>query len=366
MNKLPIYLYSNLFEVLLDLDQNRGIYNIMYQRKLRIQKGFKDSIQFQFKNSDQKPIHLTTATNYWFDMIDSLGRELVLTKPLTILDDTVVYAVSTDQPATGNTLQFGDLTGISIGQTVSGFGIPVNTIVVGASSGTVTLNNATTYPVTSATSVTFNTLALRGLATVVFNPDDTINLTAASYTCLVKQDNGDGTFSPAYSNTYYGITGEVEVLENGFPIGFPVQTVSQQQLERGQEYNRDPNNMGYIFFSGWLRPYPSAMTISTPQTASFSLDGFAGTITVQGTLDNNPSGAGTANAQAFTITSYTSTLPTTGNIQLSWSTNLTAVRFVVMPNADGFGTNYYPTGNPIGSNTNKFPNGFIDKIQYFS
>jgi hypothetical protein len=37
-----------------------------------------------------------------------------------------------------------------------------------------------------------------------------------------------------------------------------------------------------------------------------------------------------------------------------------------MPASDGFGINYYPTGNPIGSNINKFPNGFVDNIQYFS
>ncbi len=31
-----------------------------------------------------------------------------------------------------------------------------------------------------------------------------------------------------------------------------------------------------------------------------------------------------------------------------------------------FGNNYYPSGFPIGSNLNKFPNGFLDQIQFFS
>ncbi len=299
MNKLPVYLYSNKLDVILDLDQNRGIHTIMYQRKLKIQKGFKDSIQIQFKNSDQKPVSISTSTNYWFDMIDSSGRQLVLTKQLTVLDDSV-------------------------------------------------------------------TTSTRGTCLASFDPVDTINLTAASYKFLIKQDNGDGTFTPAYSNTYYGITGEVEVVEDGFAIGFPVQTVSSKQLEQGQEYNRDPAHMGYFFYSGWYRPWPNAMTVVTPQSCTIALNNFKGTITVQGSLDNNPSPAGSANAQSFVIASAASVTPTTGNIQLSWNTNLTAVRFVIQPDADGFGSNYYPTGNPIGSNLNKFPSGFIDQIQYFS
>ena len=299
MNKLPVYLYSNKLDVILDLDQNRGIHTNMYQRKLKIQKGFKDSIQIQFKNSDQKPVAISTGTNYWFDMIDSSGRQLVLTKQLTVLDDGV-------------------------------------------------------------------TTSTRGLSLASFDPIDTINVTAASYKFLVKKDNGDGTFTPAYSNTYYGITGEVEVVEDGFAIGFPVQVVGEKQLEQGQEYNRDPNIMAYSFYSGWYRPWPNAMTTITPQSCTIALNNFAGTIMVEGSLDNNPSSAGSANAQSFVVASAVSTHPTTGNIQLSWNTNLTAVRFVVQPDSDGFSNNYYPTGFPVGSNLNKFPNGFVDQIQYIS
>ena len=271
----------------------------MYQRKLKIQKGFKDSIQIQFKNSDQKPVPLSTSTNYWFDMIDSVGRQRVLTKQLTLIDDQV-------------------------------------------------------------------TTSTRGLSLATFDPIDTMNLSAGSYRFLVKKDNGDGTFTPAYANTYYEITGEVEIVEDGFALGFPVQVINSKQLEQGQEYNRDPMNMGYIFFTGWYRPFPSAMTISTPQSAMFSLNNFVGTISIEGTLANSPSPQGSANAQAFEIATYAATSPTTGNIQLSWNTSITAIRFKVKPVNNAFGVDYYPTGNPIGSNINKFPSGFIDQIQYFS
>jgi hypothetical protein len=299
MSKLPVYLYPNVFNVILDLDNNRSINNIMYQRKLTLQKGFKDSVQIQFKNSDQKPIPISTTTNYIMDVIDNQGRELVLTKSLVVLDD-------------------------------------------GA------------------------TLNLRGLAQITFDPIDTLNLTAASYKFIIKQDNGDGTFTPAYSNTYYGITGEIEIVEDGFPIGFPVQTANDKQLITLAQYNRDPQHMGYMFFSPWFFPFPSAMTTPTPQSAVIALNNFAGVITVEGTLDNNVSNSGNANVQASTLTTYTSTSPTIGNVQLTWTGSYTAIRFTVFPDKDGFGCNYYPTGNPIGSLTNKFPNGFVDKIQYIS
>lgn len=282
----------------MDLDQNKGIHKIMYQRKLKIQKGFKDSIQIQFKNSDQKPVSVSTGT-YYFDMIDSSGRQLVLSKPLTIVDDAI-------------------------------------------------------------------TTSTKGMAVASFDPIDTVNLTAASYKFLVKKDNGDGTFTPAYSNTYYGITGEVEIVEDGFAIGYPVQTVDIKKLESGKEYDRTFGSMGYIFVSEWMRPIVRPTTAATTSSVLITLASFAGEITVEGTLDNNPSPAGQANAQAFTVTNYISSTPAQGTIQLSWNGAYTAVRVKVKPSTDGVLSNYFPTGYPVGSNNNKYPSGFVDQIQYIS
>lgn len=366
MNKLSVYLYNNIFEVILDPVDSKGLHEIMYQRKLKIQKGFKDSIQIQFKNSDQKPLSLTTSSNFWFDMIDVSGRQLVLTKPLNILDDSTTHTVSLDQPATSPVLYFTDTTSISVGQSVHGFGILANTIITAVSTNTVTLNKPTNYAITSASTVTISSLNKRGIATIDFTPSDTINLLSGNYKFIVKSANNDGTFTPAYSNTYYGISGDIELVEDGFPVGFPVQEIKLDQLEAGVQYNNDPNNMGHVFVSDWLRPFPNAMTTSTPQTVTISMANFKGTITIQGTLDNILSPSGQANAQAFDITTSTISTPTQGNIQLSWNVPVTGVRFVIMPSRNTMGVNYYPTGYPIGSNINKYPNGYIDKIQYFS
>ena len=303
MNKLPVYLYSNVLNVILDLDQNKGIHKIMYQRKIKIQKGFKDIIQIEFKNSDQKPISIT-GSDYYLDLIDNTGKQFVLNQSKKL---DIIEVIGTD-----------------------------------------------------------STITSKGIASVTFDPFDTIDLQATSYKFVIKRDNGDGTFTPAYSNTYYGITGDIEIAEDGFPVGYPIQTVTMKNLEAGKEYDRTFGHMGYIFCTGWLRPVVRATSTATNSSAIITLASFQGSITVEGTLDNSPSPAGQANAQTFIVTTYTTSTPTNEMISLECGSGYTAVRFKIKPDNNGLGNNYYPTGYPIGSNTNKFPSGFIDQIQYIS
>ena len=303
MNKLPVYLYPNSLDVILDLDQNKGIHKIMYQRKLKIQKGFKDTVQIQFKNSDQKPVSIA-GNDYYLDLLDNEGKQYVLSQSKKL--DIVEY-VGTD-----------------------------------------------------------SSIVSKGIATVTFDPFDTVDLQATTYKFVVKKDNGDGTYTPAYSNTYYGITGDLEVVSDGFPTGYPIQTVDMKTLETGKEYDRTFGSMGFVFRTGWLRPVVRATSTATNSTAEITLAGFVGTITVEGTLDNSPSPAGQANAQTFEITTYTTATATTEIINIDCGSGYTAVRFKVKPAPGPLGTNYYPTGYPIGSQTNKFPSGFIDNILYFS
>ena len=303
MNKLPVYLYSNSLDVILDLDQNKGIHKIMYQRKLKIQKGFKDTVQIQFKNSDQKPVSIA-GNDYYLDLLDNEGKQYVLSQSKKL--DIVEY-VGTD-----------------------------------------------------------SSIVSKGIATVTFDPFDTVDLQAANYKFVVKKDNGDGTYTPAYSNTYYGITGDLEVVSDGFPTGYPIQTVDMKTLETGKDYDRTFGSMGFVFRTGWLRPLVRSTSTATNSTAAITLAGFVGTITVEGTLDNSPSPAGQANAQTFEITTYTTATATTEIINIDCGSGYTAVRFKVKPAPGPLGTNYYPTGYPIGSQTNKFPSGFIDNILYFS
>lgn len=90
MQFLPIYLYQNDIAVILDLDPTvTGVNRIMYQRDLTIQKGIKNEIRVQFKNSDQKRIPISNTQTFVFSMFDNSSQRLLLEKPLEVLDDGV-------------------------------------------------------------------------------------------------------------------------------------------------------------------------------------------------------------------------------------------------------------------------------------
>lgn len=89
MQILPIYLYANKLDVTLDLDATiRGVNQVMYQRDLTIQKGIKNQIRVQFKNSDQKRISVSTSTLFVFTMFDAINQRTMLEKALEVLPET--------------------------------------------------------------------------------------------------------------------------------------------------------------------------------------------------------------------------------------------------------------------------------------
>lgn len=83
--KLPVYLYPNRVEVVVDLDNNNRIYQVMYQRNIKVQKGIKNTIQLQFKNSDQKLLNVSSST-FMFVLFDTIDQRNLIEKPVTILD----------------------------------------------------------------------------------------------------------------------------------------------------------------------------------------------------------------------------------------------------------------------------------------
>ena len=83
MQNLPIYLYPNTLDVILDLDATtRGVNQIMYQRDLTIQKGIKNQIRIQFKNSDQKRVSVATTQTFVFSMFDAINQRLLIEKEI--------------------------------------------------------------------------------------------------------------------------------------------------------------------------------------------------------------------------------------------------------------------------------------------
>jgi hypothetical protein len=295
MLKLPVYLYPNKLDVILDLDQNRGINNTMYQRELKIQKGITNTVQIQFKNSDQKPVDVSTAT-FFFSMIDTISQQLVLEKPLTILDD-----------------------------------------------GT--------------------TRTLKGLAQLQLIESDTINLDSTSYTFGIKQLNPDGnTFSPTYANTYYGMSGVLQVVQDLFPVLKP----SQEVPLATRLANGDPSHNMYDFWGGNVYANPELKSNTGLYTAALYLNNFAGTYSIEGTLDNEPAQPGNANANFVTITSATISTNTTGIVYVNFNGIFNYVRFKSTPAPDAFATNWYSTPQLNPATPTQFPNGKIDKVLFRS
>lgn len=218
MQSLPIYLYPNIITVILDLDPTTlGVNQVMYQRDLKIQKGVKNQIQVQFKNSDQKRINVSNTGTYMFNMFDAINQRLLLTKPLSILDDG-------------------------------------------------------------------ETLSLRGLAELTFYEGDTIGLDSTSYTySITYQDPNDGNTVAAYSNTYYGINGSLQLFEDVYPKLNPTQEVTS--LLR----TWNPGTNLYFYPSGNLYAYPEYHSNNAAlHTMAFYMTNFIGSVTVQGTLNNQP------------------------------------------------------------------------------
>ena len=216
MQLLSVYLYHNNLDVILDLDPSvRGVNQVMYQRDLNVQKGLKNVIRVQFKNSDQKRITIYNTQTFVFTMFDEYSQRVLIEKPLEVLDQ--------------------------------------------------------------------GTTSTRGLAQLSLTESDTINLTRSSYTYSVKCLDADGSFTPAYSNTYYGINGTLNLLDDVYPTLQP----STEITNFLPSYN-DVTNL-YEFKSRAIYAYPEYNSNSALHTLAIYCTNYRGTVLVNATLNNSAS-----------------------------------------------------------------------------
>ena len=216
MQSLPIYLYENILAVTLDVDATAlGVNRIMYQSDLQIQKGIKNVVRIQFKNSDQKRIPISNTSSFVFSMFDAVSNRLLIEKAVTVLDD--------------------------------------------------------------------GTLPKRGLAEITFTENDTIDLAVSSYQFSVKQRSAvDGTFTTAYSNTYYGVSGTLQLKQDVFSVLQP----SQEIISFNRHFNASIAK--YEHKSGGIYAYPEFNGNSALHTVAMYMTNFKGTVYIQGTLTNVP------------------------------------------------------------------------------
>lgn len=219
MQNLPVYLYPNILDVILDLNSTiRGVNQVMYQRDLKIQKGIKNQVRVQFKNSDQKKIPISNTGTFVFSMFDAINRRLIVEKPLEILDE--------------------------------------------------------------------GTTSTRGLALLTLTESDTVDLDRSSYQYTVKMLDSDSTYTPAYSNTYYGMAGTLHLVDEVYPVLQP----SQEGVSFLKSFNAE--TALYEHKSGNIYAYPEYNGNTALHTVAFYFTGYRGKVYIQGTLDNTPASFG--------------------------------------------------------------------------
>lgn len=215
MENLPVYLYNYKFDVILDLDSTvKGVNQVMYQRDLKVQKGIKNKIRIQFKNSDQKNIHIYNTQTFVFSMFDVINQRLLLEKELEVLDAS--------------------------------------------------------------------TTSTKGLALLTLSESDTINLDRTSYQYSIKVQDSDGTYTPAYSNTYYGMAGTLHLSQDILPV------LKDSVKITSFTKRYDDANLRYEQLSGNIYADPAYNGNTALHTAAFYLSSYKGTIYIEGTLDNSP------------------------------------------------------------------------------
>jgi hypothetical protein len=219
MQNLPVYLYNYKLDVTLDLDATvRGVNQVMYQRDLKIQKGIKNQVRIQFKNSDQKNVRIYNTQTFVFSMFDAINQRMIVEKQIEVLDAA--------------------------------------------------------------------TTATKGLAILTLNESDTLDLDRTSYQYTIKLRESDGTYSPTYSNTYYGMAGTLHLSSEVFPVLKDSTTVSTFNIT----YNDDIQK--YEHKSGNIYAYPEYNGNSSLHTLAMYLTAYKGTVYIQGTLDNTPDSSG--------------------------------------------------------------------------
>ena len=277
MQILPVYLYANKLDVTLDLDATiRGVNQVMYQRDLTVQKGIKNQIRIQFKNSDQKRVSISNTQTFVFSMFDAINQRLIIEKELSVLAETT---------------------------------------------------------------------STKGMALLTLTESDTLDLDKSSYTYSVKLLDTDGSYAPAYSNTYYGVNGTLHLANDIYPVLKDSTTV----VSFLPTYNA--STQLYEHKSGNIYAYPEYNGNTALHTLAMYMTAYKGTVLIQATLDNTPTG----DSSYYTIITKAYT-GYTGVDYANFNGAYTYIRIVYIP---AIGPN-----DPNNDNTNF--SGTFDKALYRS
>jgi hypothetical protein len=132
-----------------------------------------------------------------------------------------------------------------------------------------------------------STVSTKGDASCTITEGDLLPLDAKFYNFSVKEVKSDGTREVTYADTGYAAAGTIELLEGAYPEFVPSTSVAQFTLSSD------------VFTSSAITGRPGINNNKALHTVAIYPKNFSGTVTVQGTMESNP----TTDNDYFAITS---------------------------------------------------------------
>jgi hypothetical protein len=200
-------------------------------------------------------------------------------------------------------------------------------------------------PVQILDNASTTTNVLKGIGQVVFTEIDILDAPAKTYKFSVTRLESDGSYSPTYTNTYYGAAGTLEIKDEIYPILKP--SVEMSNFQR----NFNGSTLLWEYSTGNLRADPEFQAGNALQTVALYMTNFIGDVLVEGTLENSPTYYG--RYAQLSIKTYTGF---TGVDYSNFNGTFTYIR-----------VRFIPAPSPITSyNNDTTYAGTFDKVQYRS
>ena len=140
-----------------------------------------------------------------------------------------------------------------------------------------------------------STVSTKGDASCTITEGDLLDLDAKFYNFAVREVKSDGSREVTYSDTGYAAAGTVEILDGAYPEFTASTSVSAFTLS------------GDVFTSSAIDGKPGINNNQALHTIAIYPNNFSGTVTVQGTMESNP----TSDNDYFTITTTSLTASST-------------------------------------------------------
>jgi hypothetical protein len=140
-----------------------------------------------------------------------------------------------------------------------------------------------------------STVSTKGDASCTITEGDLLELDAKFYNFAVREVKSDGSREVTYSDTGYAAAGTVEILDGAYPEFTASTSVSAFTLS------------GDVFTSSAIDGKPGINNNQALHTIAIYPNNFSGTVTVQGTMESDP----TSDNDYFTITTTSLTASST-------------------------------------------------------